>query len=272
MPEAASYEVKDFQQQVLARSREMPVLVDFWAVWCGPCKTLGPVLEKLASEATGRWEFVKVDVDRNQQLAASYQVRGIPAVKLFVDGRVANEFSGALPEAAVREWLGRALPAPADRSMAAVRQAVADGDEARAKTLLEEILAAQPEHPQARVLLGRLLLFDAPGRCLDLLAPIGLGAPEHDMAEAVRFLAGLLATTEGELPEDPARADCLAGVEALRGRQFEIALRRFIESVVANKLYRDGAARQACVAIFRLLGDDDELTRAYRRKLQRALN
>ena len=100
-----------FQTEVLDKSHDKPVVVDFWAPWCGPCRVLGPIIEKLARESGGRWRLVKINSDTHGALAQRYGVRGIPAVKMFVDGRVAAEFTGALPEPEVRRWLDAHLPA-----------------------------------------------------------------------------------------------------------------------------------------------------------------
>lgn len=111
-----SYDVSDFQTEVLDASHEHPVLADFWAEWCGPCRALGPILEKLASEAEGRWRLAKVDTEAFPETAAREGVRGLPNVKLYVEGRVADEFLGALPEDQIREWLERTLPDPEEHS------------------------------------------------------------------------------------------------------------------------------------------------------------
>jgi putative thioredoxin len=121
------YEVKDFQHDVIDASAQLPVLVDFWAAWCAPCKMLGPILEQLAAAAQGRWKLVTVDVDAQPALAQQYQVRGIPAVKLFIDGRVVDEFSGAMPQAALVQWLDSRIPTPAQRQVAEAREHLAHG-------------------------------------------------------------------------------------------------------------------------------------------------
>src|SRR5512146_1797389 len=115
-------EVRDFNKDIIERSKTIPVLVDFWAEWCGPCRILGPVLEKLAVKYKNRFELVKVNTDKNQEIAARYGIRGIPNVKLFIDGKVADEFTGALPEPAVEQWLKKAIPGKHTEELKKVRE------------------------------------------------------------------------------------------------------------------------------------------------------
>src|SRR5919197_5631738 len=151
----------DFEQRVLERSRELPVVVDFWADWCGPCKQLTPVLERAATARAGKVELAKVDVDRNPQLQAAFRIQGIPSVKAFRGGRVAAEFTGALPPAQVERFFGALVPSEAD-------ELAGSGEEADLRRALE----LDPGHAAARRELGRLLLA------------------RGDAAEAVELLEG----------------------------------------------------------------------------------
>ncbi|MGH2786329.1 MAG: tetratricopeptide repeat protein [Actinomycetota bacterium] len=144
----------DFQEQVLERSHEVPVVVDFWAEWCGPCRILGPILERLAGEADGGWVLAKVDVDSNPRLSAAAGVQGIPAVRAFKDGREVAEFTGALPEPQVREWLKQLGPSSADLLVSEGRSAEAAGDLAGAAELYRGALDHEPGDNEARSLLA----------------------------------------------------------------------------------------------------------------------
>jgi putative thioredoxin len=147
-----------FQERVLEASRTVPVLVDFWAEWCAPCRALKPILERLADEHQGRFLLAKIDTEQNSALATQYGVRGIPNVKAFVGGRVVDEFSGALPEPMVREFLKRILPSEADELRIQAMEAHRTGDAEQALTLLDQAINKDPRSELARVAKAQVLL------------------------------------------------------------------------------------------------------------------
>ena len=208
----------DFKEQVLDRSYEVPVVVDFWAAWCAPCRTLGPVLERLAEEAKGAWVLAKVDVDANQALAAAAQVQGIPAVRAFKDGRQVAEFTGALPEPQVRQWLAALGPTRADLAYQEGAAAEERGDLEGALEAYRRSLQADPGHPGARGAAARLELVlrssradeDAlrrrleadPGDVTAILGLADLEAARGDLAAAAGRLVGAVETASGSERED----------------------------------------------------------------------
>jgi putative thioredoxin len=249
-PAGAIFDVDeaDFDQRVLERSRELPVVVDFWADWCGPCKQLTPVLERATSARAGKVELAKVDVDRNRGLQAAFRIQGIPAVKAFRDGRVAAEFTGALPPAQVESFFDSLVPSEAD-------ELVASGEEADLRRALE----LDPAHPTARRELGKLLVRR------------GDAEQARELLEGARgdFVAdGLLARVG--LSGDP-RLDSAfdAWDDADRARALET-----LQDTLAGESdpERKDLIRRVMVALFTELGPDDPLAREHRRRLSAALN
>lgn len=260
----------DFAEEVLARSRAVPVVVDFWAPWCAPCRVLGPVLERLAAEGRGAFLLAKVNVDENPRLASNYGVQGIPAVKAFKDGQVADEFVGALPEARVREFVKKVAPSEADRALAEARGLLAIRQWALAEAALRKVLDSQPGSSEAALGLARALLAQGRGcEALGLLEdfPTGDHAP---LADTLRPLAELLCAVEspdGAVAENDLDAQYYQSARLLARGQLEAGMDGLLDVLRQDKRYRKGEPRQVMVALFTLLGEDDPATRQYRQEL-----
>ncbi len=267
-------EVTDFQTEVIERSRTLPVLVDFWAEWCAPCRMLGPVLERLAEKHAGEWELVKVNTERNPRLAARYEVSGIPNVKLFVDGEIADEFTGALPEASVEQWMRTSIPGRSDRQVREAYSLLLQGNPDRGRALLRQVLEQDPGNVRAKLLLAQMAVFTNPGEAKELLEGIGPGDEGYELAESVRSFADLFEHSQNpsELPDSPAKPHCLNAIALLRAGDFDRALDEFIAAMEADRRFGDGCARKACVAIFHYLGEDSEITKKHRRAFGAALH
>jgi putative thioredoxin len=270
----------NFQTEVLERSRSVPVVVDFWAPWCGPCRVLGPILERLADERRGEFVLAKVNVDEHPELAGAFRVQGIPAVKIFSDGALADEFTGALPEDAVREVLAGVLPSAADRDAAAAAKLAAEGKSADAKAIYEKTLAAEPNHDRSLLGLAQLIADDDVKRALDLLERVSFTSPARD--EADRLIARLKLHSAGGGDAEKLRAAVMAEPENIdarfdlartlaAGEKYEEALKEFLEVLKRDRGFRDDGARKAMLSIFEVLGSEHPLTQKYRSELAQVL-
>jgi len=259
-----------FDRDVVERSYDVPVVVDFWAPWCGPCRMLGPILEKLASEHGSGFVLAKLNVDDNQSLAVYYGVQGIPAVKAFRNGEVVDEFVGALPEPQVRAFVERLVPdeAQADLEQAAALLAAHRWPEA--ETLYRR-LVEETEGETATLGLAQALLGQGKGcaarEALDEL-PDPDAIPEVEwLAPLVDYLCTMEATGAAEegIPALEAQYRRAAGL--IRRGNFAAALDGLLELLREDKEFAEGQARRAVLGIFTLLGDESELTRTYRPRL-----
>ncbi len=274
----------DFNQIVIEGSKQVPVIVDFWAEWCGPCKALKPILEKLAEEYQGKFILAKVNSDENQELANRYGVRGIPNVKAFFKGELVDEFSGALPEGAVREFLDKLIPSPADEVREAAMQVYREqNDSGRALQMLAEASKLDPQNERVRIDAAEIMLDSgkvdeakrllnslytttiAEARVQKLLARLEFAANNGDSDTAE--LEARIAKNENDLAARLELAKALVNLQ-----QFAPAMDQLLEIIARDRAFEDDVARTTMLTIFNLLGGAGPLVSEYRKKLASALN
>jgi putative thioredoxin len=279
---AVDVNAASFEREVIEASRTVPVLVDFWAPWCGPCRALKPVLEKLADQYQGKFRLAKINSDENPQLSARYGVRSIPNVKAFVDGELVDEFLGAQPESAVRAFIDGLMPSPGEvlRKRAAALSGA--GDLAGALALLEQAAQSEPHDDAVYADMAEILL--AQGRVDEAKAAAGkLGPLAADEPRVSALLARLRFTEAGKedpaalrarIEAEPANLEArlrLASLDVAAGR-YETALDQLIEIIRRDRKWNGEAGRKTMLAVFDLLGAQHELVGHYRRKLASVLN
>lgn len=275
----------EFDNEVVQASFKQPVVIDFWAPWCGPCKVLKPMLEKLAEEFGGKFVLAKVNSDENQELSEKYAVRSIPSVKAMVNGQIVDEFAGALPEGEVRKWLDKIIPSPAEELRLAAQEEMATGNIAAALKKLAEASALDPQNEWVRVDAAEIMLSQGEleegkrlldsvkntdilknSRVVQLQAHVKL-AQMGASGENEETLKAAIAADEKNLE---ARLK-LANVLVASGR-YQEGMDQLLEIVQRDRKFQDDIGRKTLLDVFNLLGGQGELVMAYRRKLASALN
>jgi putative thioredoxin len=271
-----------FERDVLQASEKVPVLVDFWAPWCAPCRALKPILEKLAGEYQGRFLLARVNSDEHPQLSARFGVRSIPNVKAFVDGKLADEFTGALPESGVRAFIDRLIPTPGERLRRTARALVTQGDFDEAERHLRSAVELEPANHAVRLDLVELLLAkNSHAEADEMIAPI----PERERDERADRLYSVLAfwkksqqlPTIGELEAklaanpDDLRSLLALGERLVADRRFEPALAALLQVVRKDRGALRTSARKLMVEVFNLAEDQAGLVSEYRKLLAGAL-
>jgi len=275
---------ENFEKVVLEGSNNVPVVVDFWAPWCGPCKSLKPLLEKLAEEYAGKFILAKINSDENQTLAGQYGVRGIPNVKAFFKGNVIHEFSGALPESEVRTFLDKIIPSPAEELRVEAIELNNKNELDAALLKIEQALALENENlsfqlDKARILVRKNQIEEAksivddfpiqmqtdPG-VVDLLTRIGLILNTRDLPDEATLVANISADVN-DLKSRMNLANLYIGND-----QYQPALEQLLEVIKLDRSYNDDEARKTMLSLFNVLGNQHALVRQYRKQLAALLN
>ncbi|MEJ2403076.1 MAG: thioredoxin [Candidatus Thiodiazotropha sp.] len=271
--------VENFQQQVLAASLERPVVVDFWAEWCQPCKMLMPILAKLADEYNGQFLLAKVNTEEQQPLAAHFQIRSIPTVKIFYQGDMVDEFMGALPEAEIRERLDKLIPRESDALLDQAEALLLQGNTSEAGNLLKQASDLDPENPRVRLSYARYLAtlgkLEEAENILQALPP-----EERDKPEVVSLITRLqfdrttadsppVEVLEKRLAENPADSEALhqLSVHRIMTNDYQGALDLLLTLLQKDRAYGDNLAQKEILRIFDLLGGQGDLVKQYRKRL-----
>jgi putative thioredoxin len=280
-----------FEREVIDSSSDVPVLVDFWAPWCGPCRVLGPMLERLERDYGGRFRLVKINSDQSPELAAQFRVRSIPYVVAFIDGEPVDAFVGALPESQLREFIDRLLPNPSEIERRKARRLAEQGQLAEAVAALRAAIALDPNAAPAHLDLAEILLERLPAPVDEArlseaeraLAAAGAAAQSDPRWEALNTrLASLKKAAAGpdgrqlqaRVESDPTDLQARLALAQwhIARREFEPALAQLIEVVERDRAFADDVGRRTMLAVFDLASQHHQLVSKYRRRLAAALN
>jgi len=274
---------QNFEQQVVERSHAVPVVVDFWAPWCGPCQAIGPLLEQLAEEQDGKFVLAKINVDDNPMLAQAFAIQSIPAVKAIRNGAIAGEFLGAQPEPAIRQFVADLLPSEAESLAREGMRLAEEGKTQGAESLYRAALSKEENQPLALLGLSRLLVERGDAAdALALLGKIPLNAPESDAAQQLMSQIRLQQGGENAGNEQEHRDKLEANPDDLEARfelaqalaasgKYQEALAEYLEIVKKDRGFQDDGARKAMLEVFDVVGPRSELAEHFRSELAKVL-
>jgi putative thioredoxin len=261
------YDIHDFEQEVIKESEITPVLVDFWASWCQPCRVLGPILEELERENKGRFKLAKVNTEEHQQVASKYNISSIPAVKLFSNGEVIAEFVGALPKNQIEKFLDENIPSENKKAFLEIKQQLNSLPENEAIEKLKAVLQNDPNLIEAKVELAKILAFTNPDEAKKLISGLQEDSPFFFVANAIRTIHEFINLSDTQkLAESIVKEDILSARNALLNKDFDKTLEILINTLIKDKTYLDEIARRMCVAMFNVFGQEHELTKKYRKR------
>jgi putative thioredoxin len=276
--------IQNFQQEVVDASMQVPVLVDFWADWCGPCKQLSPLLEKIEAQYAGRVKLVTVDTEAQPQLAQHFQIKSLPTVYAFVNGQPVDQFQGLLPEGQIKAFIDKLMPNPADLEFEQAMQFIEQGNIDEAIAPLKKAIALDPAFDEARMTYAQVLLQkDEPAAALEQLDALS-NAAKADPNAAQIIQAAQAMQAERRLPPLPSvEARIAANPKDLNARlemaqhciahkAWEEAFEQLIAIVATDRAFQDDIGRKTMIEVFKLAEAQPALVSAWRRKLSSALN
>ena len=266
----------NFKKDVIDISFKIPIVVDFWAEWCAPCRILGPVLEKLANESKDKWKLVKINTELQPEMASQYDISSIPAVKMFSKGEIIADFVGALPEQNIKKWLNGNLPSESIDLMQEAVKFLQNGDKEKAKRFLEMSVSKDDTNLEAKVLFAQIIFHEDSEKAVELVKDVDEAHPLFDYVDALRVLHNLIVNYE-VLNEKATKLNSESwklyaeGIKFLKKMHYERAMEFWLEALEIDKTLDNDNLRKACVALFKISGNHNELNDKYHRRFTSAL-
>ncbi len=254
----------DFQNNVIAASDQQPILVDFWAEWCGPCLFLGPILENLEKDQS-RWKLIKVNVDENPEISQQFGIRGIPDVRMFSKGEVIGQFTGAKPQQEMEKWLEEVLP---DERLKVLDDLVNESITHEDTSKLQEFVKDNPDLEVGKLALARLCLWDNTKLSQKLVKDI---RPGNGLFEQVKDIQTIIEFFEGDFSSGSRVEEHLTSARIIQDKDFDGGLQAVIDAVMTDKSFQNDLPRRLAIALFNYLGPQHEMTRKYRKRFDMAL-